>query len=153
MVKLIFSACLLILGCLALSPAHAANLCTARPASDAPVPLPAALIPRVKKAFDLHNIKPKEVQQLTVSRCMDGHVYACFVGANLPCGKADTATHKPDITAWCKENQNADFVPAYVTGHDSAYNWGCTGGLPHIQPPSAALDARGFFTDYWRKVD
>lgn len=153
MPKNIFAAMSLILGCLMLHPAYAANICTARPASDASFPLPTALIPKVKKIFDLHNIKPKQIQQLTVARCMDGHVYACFVGANLPCGKADTATNKPAITSWCKENPKVDFVPAYVTGHDSAYNWSCDNGLAHIQSPSAALDARGFFVDYWRQVD
>ena len=153
MLKTVFFTFFLLMGCFALQSAHAANICTSRAASDAALPLPAAFIQTVKKAFDLHNIKPKEVQILTVARCMGGHIYACFVGANLPCGKADTATNQPAITAWCQENPNTDFIPAYVTGHDSAYEWVCAKGQARIQPPSAALDARGFFKDYWRRVD
>lgn len=152
MLKNIFAALSLILGCLTLSPAHATNICATHPASDASLLLPAALTQKVVKAFHLHDIKPKDVQQLTVARCMDGHIYACFVGANLPCGKADTSTNNPAITAWCKDNSQSDFVPAYVTGHDSAYNWRCTNGQANIQPPSAVLDARGFFVAYWRRI-
>lgn len=153
MTKHIVLMLLLTLGSVMLHSAHAANICTSHPTRDAALPLPLSLVPKVEKTFDLHDIKPKEIQQLTVARCMDGHMYACFVGANLPCGKADAATNKPAITTWCQNNPQADFVPAYVTGHDSAYNWGCANGQARIQPPSAALDARGFFIDYWRLVN
>lgn len=143
----------IVLGCLAIRPAFAANLCQLRSTSDALLSLPAMLVPNVEKAFDLHNIKPGQVQKLTVARCMGGRVYACFVGANLPCGKADTATNKPDIMSWCKNNPNTDFVPAYITGHDTAYIWRCSDGQPRIEAPSAGLDVSGFFREYWRRVD
>lgn len=119
---------------------------------DAFIPLPAALVPAVEKAFDLHEMTLKQVQELTMARRMDGHIYACFVGANLPCGKADITTHQPAISTWCHENPHADFVPAYITGHDSAYTWRCTKGQADIIPPSAGLDAQGYFTEYWRRV-
>lgn len=139
-------------GCLAAQSAHAANICQSRSASNVLLPLPAMLVPNVEKAFDLHDIKPEEVRHLTVARCMSGHVYACFAGANLPCGKADIATNRPVITAWCRKNPNVDFVPAYVTGHDTAYTWHCIKARARIEPPSAALDPGGFFEAYWRRV-
>lgn len=153
MFKRIFALVFVVLGCWAVQPVHAANICQSRPASDAFLPLPALLTPNVKKAFDLHGMEPTEIQNLTVTRCMDGHIYACFAGANLPCGKADISTNRPAITAWCKENPSVDSVPFYVSGHDTAYNWHCTAGQARIEPPSAALDANGFFKAYWRLVD
>lgn len=146
MLKIISCAVIfLTFGALMLHPAHAAN-------RNALIPLPSALVPAVEKAFDLHDMTPMQVQQLTLTRKMNGHVYACFVGANLPCGKADIATHQPAITKWCSQNPNADFVPAYVTGHETAYIWRCTKGQADIIPPSAGLDTQGYFTDYWRRV-
>ena len=107
---------------LMLRPAQAAK-------NDAFIPLPASLVPAVEKAFGLHKMTAQQVQHLTQARQMDGHIYACFVGANLPCGKMDIATNQPAITKWCRQNPNEDFVPAYVTGHVSAYIWRCTRGL------------------------
>lgn len=153
MFKHILALVFIALGCLAVNPAQAANICQRHPTSDVLLPLPAMLVPNVEKTFDLHDMKSAEVQQLTVARCMSGHVYACFVGANLPCGKADLAINRPAITAWCEKNRNIDFVPAYITGHDTAYDWHCIKGQARIEPPSAALDVRGFFKAYWRRVD
>lgn len=153
MLKTILALVFVALGCLAVQPAYAASICRLKPASDALLLLPIMLVPNVEKAFDLHDMEPAEVQHLTVARCVSGHVYACFVGANLPCGKADLATSRPDITAWCEKNPNADFIPAYVTGHDTAYNWRCIKGQAGIESPSVALDASGFLKDYWRRVD
>lgn len=152
MLKNILALVFVALGCLTIQSARAASMCQSHPASDVLLPLPTRLVPNVEKAFDLHDIKPDEVQHLTVARCISGHVYACFAGANLPCGKADIATNKPAITAWCRKNPQVDFVPAYVTGHDTAYNWRCTKGEARIEPPSVTLDLSGFFEEYWRRV-
>jgi hypothetical protein len=66
--------------------------------SDSPAPpyagptLPDSVIAGLKKALDMPDDVPAEVlQNGTFWRCMNGKVYACFVGANLPCeAKANT---------------------------------------------------------------
>jgi hypothetical protein len=40
-----------------------------------------------------------------------------------------------------------------VTGHDTLYSWRCAGGKAEVGPPISKLDARGFLTDYWKKVN
>jgi hypothetical protein len=133
---------------LAAIPAHAGTFCQ----HDDPTtqPLPPALVPQVEKAFGLHNADPAWVQRSTVVRCMDGKLWACNIGANLPCGKANTATALPAGDDWCKQNPNSDFIPAYITGHDSAENWRCTNGAPAITGPTAPIDAQGYLTNYWK---
>lgn len=152
MFKLMSAFIILTLGCFSLSPACAANLCAAHPTDDTLFALPESLVPAAIKAFDLHDVTPQDVQTLIVARCMSGHVYACFVGANLPCDKADPSTHIPAISAWCKINQNETFVPASISGHETIYDWRCENGQPAISPPSAPLDAQGFFKAYWRPL-
>ncbi|MFN2186132.1 MAG: hypothetical protein ACK2UU_19280, partial [Anaerolineae bacterium] len=47
-------------------------------------------------------------------RCMDGSVYACFVGANLPCEAKANTDRMPtqEELDYCQQNPNSDFVPA-----------------------------------------
>lgn len=151
MFKLIAAFVVLGLSSLSLNAARAeTSFCAAQPTSDTLFALPASLVPAAIKVFDLHDVTPQDVQHLTVARCMSGRVYACFVGANLPCEKANTSIAQPAITAWCKTNPQSDFVPAFITGHETIYNWRCQKGQPAITPPTAALDERGFFKAYWR---
>lgn len=153
MLKLIAAFIIIALESLSLSPARAAStLCVAHPTSNTLFALPASLVPAAVKAFDLHDVTPQDVQHLTVARCMGGQVYGCFVGANLPCEKADISTVQPAIAAWCKTNPNADFVPAAVSGHETIYEWQCKNAEETIIPPSAPLDARGFFKAYWQQL-
>lgn len=87
-------------------------------------------------------------------RCMNGKVYGCFVGANLPCtAKADTSrTPTADETDFCKANANADVVPAVVTGRDTVYEWRCRNGAPDIVRQVVTPDARGFLSQYWYEL-
>ncbi len=87
----------------------------------------------------------------TFWRCMDGKVYACFVGANLPCtSKADTSrTPTADEKDFCTANPNADVVPAVVTGRETVYEWRCKDGAPEIVRQVFTPDARGFISDFW----
>ena len=57
----------------------------------------------------------------TIWRCMNSQVYACNFGANLPCeSKANTdKTPTPAMEDYCKANQDSDFIPMSVTGHDT----------------------------------
>lgn len=151
MLRIMFWALLLGFALLHVPVARAAGLCAAQPNNDTLRPLPAALVPQVQQAFGLH-MSAAQTQRMTVTRCMGGKLYACVAGANLPCGKANLGTSLPAAKEWCTQKPDADYIPAYISGHDTAYNWRCQGGKAEIVPPSAALDARGFFQQYWKPV-
>ena len=55
---------------------------------------PSSLAPAVRRLF---NIRGHYAPNAAYYRCVDGTVKVCFVGANLPCGKADTSKNRP---AW-----------------------------------------------------
>jgi hypothetical protein len=86
-------------------------------------------------------------------RCMDGHLLACFTGANLPCAKLDQSRVSQGADTFCQSNQNADFVPAFAVGHDNAYAYRCTSGKPAITGTTFPLDARGFAANLWAPLD
>ena len=87
-------------------------------------------------------------------RCMDGSVYACFVGANLPCdAKANTdQTPTQAEIDYCIQNPNVDFIPAVVTGRETVYEWRCTDGAPEIVQQIYHPDAQGYISEIWYKV-
>jgi hypothetical protein len=87
-------------------------------------------------------------------RCMNGKVYGCFVGANLPCmAKADTSrTPTAGETDFCKANPNADAVPAVVTGRETVYEWRCTNGSPEVVRQVFTPDARDFLSAFWYEL-
>ncbi len=87
-------------------------------------------------------------------RCMNGKVYACTVGANLPCtAKANTdKTPTAEETDFCKANANADVIPAAVTGRETVYEWRCTNGAPQTVKQVFQPDARGFISNIWYAI-
>jgi dipeptidyl aminopeptidase/acylaminoacyl peptidase len=87
-------------------------------------------------------------------RCMDGSVYACFVGANLPCeAKANTdRTPTQEEIDYCQQNPNSDFIPAVVTGRETVYEWRCLDSAPAIVKQPSQPDAQGFLSDIWYKI-
>jgi len=90
----------------------------------------------------------------TFWRCMGGKVWACFVGANLPCTtKADTSrTPTADMVDFCKANPASDFIPAVVTGRATVYQWRCTNGAPEIVKELVKPDAQGFLSNIWYEL-
>ncbi len=113
---------------------------------------PDVVVKGVLKASGASPDAPVEVfAQGTFWRCMDGKVYACTVGANLPCtSKADTGrTPTADEKDFCTANPNADVVPAVVTGRETVYEWRCKDGAPEIVRQVFTPDARGFISDFW----
>lgn len=86
-------------------------------------------------------------------RCMDGHLLACFTGANLPCGKMTTDRVNAGAEAFCKANPDADSVPAYATGHDTAFTYRCRAGHAQVTGSTFPLDARGFAAPLWSRID
>jgi len=87
-------------------------------------------------------------------RCMDGKVYACTVGANLPCdSKANTdKTPTQAETDFCVANPTSDFIPAAVTGHDTIYSWKCTAGKPAIDQQVFHVDKQGYIVEIWYAI-
>jgi hypothetical protein len=124
------------------------SMCAAIGTDDALRPLPPSLVGSAIGAFGYTGMTAAEVERMTVFRCMDGAVLLCSWGANLACGKAETSPTLPAASNWCEGNQNASTIPAYVTGHDTIYQWSCHDGAAVSSNP-AALDARGFFQSYW----
>jgi hypothetical protein len=129
---------------------------------DAPETLPldpdatAALVGRVRETFDLADDMPAEVLEAgTVWRCMDGQVWACVVGANLPCSeKADTSrTPSEAVREHCREQPDAEVVPANVTGRATVYSWRCVNGQPEVDGQWSKPDAQGFHAEIWRRVE
>ena len=91
----------------------------------------------------------KSYLEQTYFRCMDGSVYVCSIGANLPCtGKPDRRRSIPAVGDYCRTAPNADAVPMAVTGHSTIYSWSCVKGRPVIID-RVQLDRRGFQANIW----
>jgi hypothetical protein len=111
---------------------------------------PDSMMAAVQHLFGVGRDYPR---QATYYRCADGNVMLCIVGANLPCGKANTSAALPAAAEWCRANPNADFIPMAVTGHDSIYRWRCVGGVATAGGKASTIDARGFFAEYWKALN
>lgn len=87
----------------------------------------------------------------TFWRCMDHQVYACFVGANLPCESKPPATEEPSalMSDYCKANPNLDFIPAAVSGHETLFAWACQEGKAVISQQVFHLDPQGYIREIW----
>jgi len=87
-------------------------------------------------------------------RCMSGSVYACAVGANIPCwSKADTSTEpSAAMVDFCKEQPGAGVIPASVTGRETVYDWSCQNGAPVAGQQVHQVDPAGYIVDYWYAI-
>jgi len=90
----------------------------------------------------------------TFWRCMDGKVYACNVGANLPCDEKADMSKEPTqaMKDFCKESPGSDFIPMYVTGHSTIYDWKCDGTTPVAGKPFAEVDKQGYQKGIWYEI-
>jgi hypothetical protein len=116
---------------------------------------PEAVIEGLREKAEIAGDAPDDwVAAGTVWRCMDGDVWACFVGANLPCSeKADSnATPQPELEEFCDANPNADVIPAAVTGRATVYEWRCVDGAPQVVRQIFSPDAQGFLSDFWYEL-
>jgi hypothetical protein len=91
----------------------------------------------------------------TYWRCMDGEVYACNVGANLPCDEKADVSKEPTqgMKDYCKENSGSDFIPMYVTGHSTVYEWKCDGTTPAAGKQFADVDKQGYQKNIWYEIN
>ncbi len=114
--------------------------------------IPNALVPAAVRLFGLSAMPAEQVRLGTYFRCYEGDVFVCNVGANLPCGKADTSRDLAGADQWCAQNPSSDFIPMYVTGHDTIYDWRCTG--PKATPVKEVFhtDPRGFVAEMWKEA-
>ena len=119
------------------------------------VAAPEAIIKDLREKAGIADDAPNDwVAAGTVWRCMDGDVWACFVGANLPCSeKADTSsTPRPEMEEFCEANPNADTIPAAVTGRATVYEWRCMDGTPQVVKQVLTPDAQGFPSEFWYQL-
>ncbi len=136
--------------------------CAAVGAADAPgsaytgPQTPPSILDGLKQAANLSADMPNTViESGTVWRCMNGRVWACYVGANLPCSeKADTSqTPSQPMIDYCQANPAADAIPASVTGRATVYEWRCTDGSPAIVKQLFQPDSQGFISDFWYEIN
>jgi hypothetical protein len=109
----------------------------------------------LQKAFNAPTDAPLEpFIQNSFWRCMGGKVYACTVGANLPCQEKADANRAPSPaeTDFCKANPSSDFIPAAVTGRATVFEWRCTNSKPEIVRQLFQPDERGFISNFWYEI-
>ena len=128
-------------------------LCRGGATDDTPRPIPDSLVPAAVRLFGLEAMPAGTGQALDAIPLRRGADSVCNLGANLPCGKANTRRDLPAADAWCAENPGSDFIPMYVTGHDTIYRWRCDGTKAAISGEPLAVDRRGFIARLWKPVD
>ena len=113
--------------------------------------VPAAVVLGLIRQGVVTTDAPPAFQNQAVWRCVDGQVWACHFGANLPCQeKADTSqTPTAEMTDFCKNNRNAEVIPAAVTGRATVFQWRCTGDKATVVKQVFTPDAQGFLKDFW----
>ena len=120
-------------------------------------PVPDEIINGFKKAAGLETSSmPSDMfKKSTIWRCMDGKVYACNYGANLPCAsKADTsAVPTQKMNEFCKANPNAEFLPMSETGHDTIYSWRCAGETAEVAEQISEVDGAGYIANIWYLIE
>ena len=94
---------------------------------------------------------PLDFQDNAVWRCMDGRVWVCHFGANLPCQeKADTSQEPTQaMQEFCQANPTAEIIPAAVTGRATVYEWTCSDGQPQAGRQVFQRDRQGFLANLW----
>ena len=116
---------------------------------------PDAVVRGLMKAMGLPPDAPADpIAQSTFWRCMNNKVYACTVGANIPCQEKADASKTPSaaMNDFCKANPASAFIPAVVTGRATVYEWKCVNGKPEVAKELFKPDARGFIAEFWYEV-
>jgi hypothetical protein len=111
--------------------------------------VPAALEQSVAEVFQ---IGVAQVRDAAVVRCVGSQLLACWVGANLDCGRADPRRRLVGATAFCRDNPDASNVPMVATGHDTIYDWHCVKGRAVAGKVLMAVDPQGYIAGNWKVV-
>lgn len=116
---------------------------------------PDSVVQGLMKAMALPaDASAEAVAQSLFWRCMDRKVYACTVGANIPCQeKADTSkTPSAAMNDYCKQNLAVDVIPAAVAGRATVYEWSCVNGTATAGRQLTQPDAQGYLEMYWYEI-
>lgn len=116
--------------------------------------LPVVILEGIRDALGTTDTPLEVFEMGTVWRCMDGQVYACNVGANLPClAKADESREPAQpLIDFCAENPDSDFIPAVVTGRETVFTWACEDGEPVVVEQYTEVDSQGFLEFVWYEL-
>jgi len=126
--------------------------CAALGTNNTLLPVPESLAGRVNAVFGTA-MPASMIAASTVYRCAGGQVTVCTAGADLPCGPGDTSrVAAPGEIAWCRQNPDADYIPAFATGHDTIFAWRCRGGAPSIAKQVFDVDSEGFIQQFWKRL-
>ncbi len=118
-------------------------------------PIPEEVVAGLQAALNTPDLPGDMLINGSSWRCMDGQVYACFVGANLPCTEKANTDNTPTSAEqeFCRQQPDADVIPAYVTGHNTIYEWRCTNGAPKVVKQVFQVDAQGYIADIWYPIE
>ncbi len=118
--------------------------------------MPPAIVDGLQKALNLTGTPAPPLTSVGPAswRCMGGKVYACTVGANLPCMDKANVDKTPTqaMAEFCQANPNSDFIPAYITGHNTIYAWQCNGGAAEAGKQVFQVDPQGFIANIWYQI-
>jgi aconitase A len=140
------------MGCLLFLPARpttAAKPYCSNPGHATPAKVPADLVSRVGKAFQIDD---SAVNAAAFIRCIGSKLVACYVGANLVCDKADTRPSLPGATAWCRTHPGSQIIPMAATGHGTIYQWSCHGRRAVAGKAGIHVDPQGYIAENWKAV-
>jgi hypothetical protein len=107
----------------------------------------------------IRNATPSLREMLEVQifyRCVDDVTYICIPRGGFECDQftADKLSkyEMPNdyIVEFCKENNN-DYPPMVITGHETIFTWRCLNGKPIIEN-AQKLDEYGFRAESWTKL-
>lgn len=116
--------------------------------------LPESVLQAMVRAEVVTADTPLEIQQHATWRCMEGAVWVCHFGANIPClDKANTdQTPTAEMNKFCADDPAADNIPAAVTGHATVYAWKCSAGKPEIVRQVLNTDTQGYPVEFWYEL-
>lgn len=117
--------------------------------------VPDTIAEKLRKDMGVSETMPEDMfNDGTSWRCMDGNVYACNVGANLPCQEKANVSKEPNdsMLNYCGENPDAEFIPMYASGRTTVYEWKCDNGTPEIAKQIAETDKAGYIKSIWYEI-
>lgn len=129
--------------------AGGARYCAAGTVGRIAMTVPKRLEPLVAEAFD---ITADQARESAYVRCAGAKLMACWVGANLDCGKANVHRSLLGANAYCRDNPGSDSIPMAATGHDTIYDWRCDGKRAVAGKANRAVDAEGYIADNWKEL-
>jgi hypothetical protein len=129
--------------------AGAARYCASGTVGKVAIAVPRKLGPLVAETFA---IGVDQARESAYVRCAGGKLMACWVGANLDCGRANVHRSLLGANAYCRDNPGSDSIPMAATGHDTIYDWKCDGKRAVAGKANRTVDAQGYIADNWKEV-